>query len=137
MRTVGSNRNDTLQAIRQSAVKLIYEHGYEAMLSMLELDPPVTAVFASSDVQAIGAWKAIREANKSVPEDIALVGYDDIKTSKFIGLSSVDQNMEGVGKEAAKRLLFRLENPDAEERIARLFVPDLRVRESSRYQRTS
>ena len=112
------------------------EHGYEAMHRLLELDPPVTAVFASSDVQAIGAWKAIREAGKSVPEDIALVGYDDIKTSKFLGLSSVDQNMETVGKDAARRLLYRLENPDIEERIAHLVVPDLRIRESSRYQRT-
>ena len=71
------------------------------------------------------------------PQDIALVGYDDIKTSKFLGLSSVDQNMETVGKDAARRLLYRLENPNIEERIAHLVVPDLRVRESSRYQRPS
>ncbi len=113
------------------------EHGYEAMQRLLDIDPPVTAVFASSDVQAIGAWKAIREAGKSVPEDIALVGYDDIKTSHFLGLSSVDQDMENVGQAAGKRLLFRLENPDTEERVAQLIVPDLRVRESSRYQRPS
>ena len=113
------------------------EHGYEAMLHLLAFDPPVTAVFASSDVQAIGAWKAIREAGKSVPEDIALVGYDDIKTSHFLGLSSVDQNMEGVGREAGMRLLYRLENPGTEERVARLVVPELRIRESSRYQRPS
>ncbi len=113
------------------------EHGYEAMQRLLELDPPVTAVFASSDVQAIGAWKAIREAGKTVPEDIALVGYDDIKTSHFIGLSSVDQNMEGVGREAAEQLLFRLAHPGTDERIARLIIPDLRIRESSHYQHLS
>ena len=107
------------------------EHGYEAMLRLLDIDPPVTAVFASSDVQAIGGWKAIREAAKTVPDDIALVGYDDIKTSKFLGLSSVDQDMEGVGKAAAERLLYRLDNPGTEERIARLIIPELRVRESS------
>ena len=109
----------------------------EARQRLLEPDPPVTAVFASSDVQAIGAWKAIREAGKTVPEDIALVGYDDIKTSHFIGLSSVDQNMEGVGREAAERLLFRLAHPGTDERIARLIVPDLRIRESSQYQHLS
>lgn len=113
------------------------EHGYEAMQLMLKIDPPATAVFASSDVQAIGAWKAIREAGKSVPEDIALIGYDDIKTSKYIGLTSIDQNMEGVGREAAQRLLFRLDNPGTEERIARLVVPELRIRESSRYHHPS
>ena len=109
------------------------EHGYEAMQHLLELDPPVTAVFASSDVQAIGAWKAIREAGKTVPKDIALVGYDDIKTSHFLGLSSVDQDMEGVGRKAAKRLLFRLEHPDVDGRIDHRVAPDLRIRESSRY----
>ena len=108
------------------------EHGYEAMPRLLAIDPPVTAVFASSDVQAIGAWKAIREAGKNVPDDIALVGYDDIKTSKFLGLSSVDQTMEGVGQEAAERLLYRLDNPGTEDRIARLIIPELRIRESSR-----
>ena len=49
------------------------EHGFEAMNNLLELSPPVTAVLASSDVHAIGAWKAIRDAKKRVPEDIALV----------------------------------------------------------------
>lgn len=113
------------------------EHGYEAMEKILQLDPPVTAVFASSDVQAIGAWKAIREAGKRVPQDFALVGYDDIKTSHFLGLSSVDQNMEGVGKNAARRLLVRLEHPEMEERVAELIVPVLKVRESSLYDRRS
>ena len=109
------------------------EHGYEAMLRLLDVDPPVTAVFASSDVQAIGAGKAIREAGKAIPETIALVGYDDIKTSKFLGLSSVDQNMEGVGQEAAERLLYRLDHPGTEDRIARLIIPELHIRESSRH----
>ena len=113
------------------------EDGYEAMLRLLEIDPPVTAVFASSDVQAIGAWKAIRQAGKRVPEDIALVGYDDIKASKFLGFSSVDQNMEGVGQEAAERLLYRLDHPGTEDRIARLIIPELQIRESSNYQRPS
>ena len=113
------------------------EHGYEAMQNLLKLEPRVTAVFASSDVQAIGAWKAIREAGLSVPEDIALVGYDDIKTSKFIGLSSVDQNMETVGRNAGKRLLFRLDHPGTKERVAEVVVPALRIRESSQHQHPS
>ncbi len=111
------------------------EHGYEAMQRLLEVDPPVTAVLASSDVQAIGAWKAIRDAGRRVPEDIALVGYDDVKTSHFLGLSSMDQDMEGVGQEAAERLLFRLREGPVDTFVTRLIVPQLRVRESSRYAR--
>ena len=107
------------------------EAGYEAMQRLLSIDPPVTAVFASSDVQAIGAWKAIRDAGKSVPENIAVVGYDDIKTSQFIGLSSVAQNMHDVGEEATQRLLFRLEHPDHQQRLSVLVTPTLQIRQSS------
>ncbi|MFQ5572241.1 MAG: substrate-binding domain-containing protein, partial [Rhodothermales bacterium] len=98
---------------------------------------PVTAIFASSDVQAIGAWMAIREEGLSVPEDIALVGYDDIKTSRFIGLSSVDQNTKGVGQEAAERLMMCVETKRKIDRISRLIIPELRIRESSSFTRNA
>lgn len=111
------------------------EHGYEAMQTLLEADSSITAVLASSDVQAIGAWKAIRDANKRVPEDIALVGYDDIKTSRFLGLSSVDQNMEQVGQEAGERLLHRVLSNDPHEPVAKLIIPQLQIRESSNFKR--
>lgn len=112
------------------------EHGYEAMKDLLRLDPPVTAVFASSDVQAIGALKAARDAGKRVPEDVALVGYDDIKTSEFIGLSSIDQDMIDVGREATERLLDRVHGERFEKPIEKLIKPELRVRASSDYTRT-
>lgn len=111
------------------------EHGHEAMLDLLAIDPPVTAVLASSDVQAIGAWRAIQDAGKRVPEDIALVGYDDIKTSSFLGLSSVDQDMEGVGRRAVQKLLHRMETSEKSEPVADLVVPELRIRQSSAYRR--
>jgi LacI family transcriptional regulator len=109
------------------------EHGYEAMQQLLAEEPKVSAVFASSDVQAYGAWKAIRDSGQSVPENIALVGYDDIKTSQYIGLSSVDQDMENVGRMATERLLARLEGVAPDVPAANLVVPTLQVRESSRY----
>ena len=84
------------------------ESGHEAMEVLLERDPPPTVVFASSDVQAIGAWQAVRHRGLHVPGDVALIGYDDIKVSRFIGLSSVAQNMHEVGKAATDLLLRRL-----------------------------
>ncbi len=111
------------------------EHGLEAMQRLLTLNPLPTAVLTSSDVQAIGAWKAIRDASKRVPSDIALVGYDDIKTSTFIGLSSVDQSIESTGRDAAERLLYRLQNPADPERIDQRIVPELRIRYSSQFTR--
>jgi LacI family transcriptional regulator len=111
------------------------EAGYEAMQEILEKHPDVTGVFASSDVQAIGAWKAVRDAGKRVPEDIALVGYDDIKTSAYIGLTSVDQSMHEVGERATGRLLDLIADKPVDSKIDELVQPRLIVRESSRYRR--
>ena len=112
------------------------EAGYEGMQDLLKLDPPVTAVFASSDVQAIGAWKAVRDAGLRVPEDIAIVGYDDIKTSQFIGLTSIDQDMHEVGRMATERLLDRIAGKvAADDIIDKLIQPKLVVRDTSRYSR--
>ena len=109
------------------------EHGFEAMQRLLESEPRPTGVLASSDVQAIGAWKSIRDAGLSVPQDIALVGYDDIKTSYYIGLSSVDQRIEGTGQAAAERLMYRLDNPGTKERVDQRVTPTLRIRYSSNH----
>lgn len=111
------------------------EAGYEAMEGLLREHPDVTAVFASSDVQAIGAWKAIRDGGKSVPQDMALVGYDDIKTSQFIGLSSVDQDMHDVGQAAAERLIKRITGEETGAPMSEVMRPTLNVRESSRFNR--
>lgn len=107
------------------------ESGYEAMQDLIALDKPVDAAFASSDVQAIGAWQAIREEGLEVPDDFAFVGYDDIKVSRFIGLSSVAQNMHGVGNEATDLLLSRLSKDGPEAFANRLVKTKLNVRKSS------
>ncbi len=112
------------------------EHGFEAMNQLLQISPRITAVLASSDVQAIGAWKAIRDAGKRVPEDIALVGYDDIKTSYYLGLSSIDQRIEHTGRLAAERLIFRQKNPSESERVDQKITSKLQIRMSSDYSPT-
>jgi len=107
------------------------ESGYEAMNDLLSLDEPVTAVFASSDVQAIGAWQAIRKAGYKVPDDFSLVGYDDIKVSRFIGLTSVAQNMHYVGEKATDVLMNRLNNTGSDEPVSEMVTPELQIRKSS------
>ena len=108
------------------------EAGREAMRQLLMADPPVTAVFCSSDVHAVGAWSALHEAGKSIPEDLALVGYDDVKTSRFLGLSSVAQGMHEVGERTVQRLTYRMDHPDDPERVAERMTPVLQVRRSSK-----
>lgn len=88
------------------------EAGYAAMQRLLRLPQPPDAVFAASDVQALGALKAIREAGLRVPDDIALVGFDDIRTSAYVGLSTLSQPMYEMGKVAIDKLLRRIEEPD-------------------------
>ena len=107
------------------------ESGFEAMEKLLAMNPRVTAVFSVSDAQAIGAWYAINQAGLSVPEDIAIVGYDDIKTSRYIGLSSVDQKMQAVGHEATNILIERLKMLRKDNPVSTLTIPELRVRKSS------
>ncbi len=109
------------------------EAGFEAMERILNGNLGVTAVFATSDVQAIGAMKAISDAGLRIPEDIALVGYDDIKTSAFIGLSSVDQAMQQIARAATKRMIDRIEGKADPEPKSVDITPTLRIRSSSDY----
>lgn len=110
------------------------ESGYEAMENVLEEHPDVTAVFAMSDVQAIGACKAARDGGRKIPDEMAVIGYDDIKTSYYVGLSTVDQRMHWVGEEATELLLKRMDGKERDKPVSRLIVPELVVRGSTQRQ---
>jgi LacI family transcriptional regulator len=103
------------------------EAGYEAMQSLLVKHPDLTAVFASSDVQAIGALSVLREIGRS---DIAIIGYDDIKVSRFLGLSSINQKMYQVGREATLQVLKRLQEPNT-PLVSHFIEPELQIRSST------
>ncbi len=92
------------------------EAGYAAMQKLLALPHPPDAVFAASDVQALGALRAARDAGLSVPYDLAVVGFDDIRTSAYVGLSTLSQPMYEMGKLAIDKLIQRL--GDAERPVS-------------------
>jgi LacI family transcriptional regulator len=106
--------------------------GAMAMQRLLSASP--TAVFAASDVTAIGALKALREAGLRVPEDVALVGFDDIPVAAALepALTTVRQPIERLGSMAADLLLNLLENPpDTQAPAHRIILPaKLIVRDS-------
>lgn len=106
------------------------EAGFEALQKLLKLESPVTAICASSDVQAFGAWAALRDAGKRVPRDVAIVGYDNLKLTRYLDLSTVDQKMYDVGRRATQRLLHRM-GMNTDERISESIQPELIVRASS------
>lgn len=66
------------------------------------------AVFAMSDLQAVGAMKAARERNLKIPEDLAVLGFDDIESSDWMGLSSISQHLGDSGRIAAGLLLDQI-----------------------------
>ena len=84
--------------------------GYSAMRHLLQRDPGPDAIFAASDQMAIGAMAAIHESGLRVPEDIALVGFDDIETAQYTHppLTTVHQDMLGQGQLAVNLLLARI-----------------------------
>jgi len=101
--------------------------GMQRLLSLGEQRP--SAVFVSSDIQAAGALKAIREAGLSVPEDIAVVGFDDIELAEYLGLTTMRQPIFEMGRLAVDRLMARIENRAADE-FKKTFRTELVVRES-------
>jgi len=107
------------------------EAGYEAMKKLLAAHPELTAVFATSDVHAIGAGKALREAGLSVPDDVALIGYDNIKVSRYLGLSTIDQQIKSIGERATELLLRRMRGTFTELPLREQVTPRLIVRASS------
>ncbi len=99
------------------------EAGAEAMAQLLALPQPPTAVFAASDVQAFGAWAYARDHGVRVPRDLAIVGYDDLKLSRFLDLTTVSQGMHEAGRLATERLLSRIETPTADRVDVRMETP--------------
>ncbi|MFF5984693.1 LacI family DNA-binding transcriptional regulator [Streptomyces olindensis] len=83
------------------------EGGHRAMAALLERDPGLDAVFAASDVTAAGARQALREAGRRIPDDVALVGYDDSAIARHMEppLTSVRQPIEEMGRRMIDLLL--------------------------------
>jgi DNA-binding LacI/PurR family transcriptional regulator len=89
-----------------------YSFGMEAAGALLALETPPSAVFSVSDTLAIGAIKAFRRAGRRVPEDIAVVGFDNVPLSEVFepALTTIAQPMFELGAAAARLLLERLAN---------------------------
>jgi DNA-binding LacI/PurR family transcriptional regulator len=106
--------------------------GYPFGKQLLERQVPFTALFAYNDISALGAIRAFQEAGLRVPEDISVVGFDDIQGAAFSSpsLTTVRQPLAHMGSLAAQTLLARLEGePEGPPEI--LIEPELVVRNST------
>ncbi|MEO9885499.1 MAG: LacI family DNA-binding transcriptional regulator [Balneola sp.] len=90
------------------------EAGFEAINKYQKMGRFPDAIFCANDTQALGAIHAINKLGMSVPDDIALMGYDNIKFSKYMDLTTVDQKMYTTGVQATARLAEIIRNPDQE-----------------------
>ena len=109
------------------------EGGYESMKRLLALQSPPTAVFASSDVMAIGALMAIQEQGLQVPNDVSLVGFDDIAEASTTTpkLTTVSQPKYQTGEVAAQLLFDRVEGASPGKRQKIVLSHQLVIRDST------
>ena len=109
------------------------EGGYAGAGDLLKLDRRPTALFAANDLMAMGAMLRFREAGLRVPDDIAVVGFDDIPAARLVHppLTTVAQHPERIGRRAAEMVVERLAGtgPTAARREVQPF--ELVVRESA------
>jgi DNA-binding LacI/PurR family transcriptional regulator len=103
-----------------------------AIAAELLADPAVTAVFSSNDQMALGVLHAAREAGRRVPEDVAVVGFDDIPEAAYFAppLTTVRQDFAELGRRCVARLVERIEGLSAQQ-VAEPVAPQLVVRASA------
>ncbi|MCS7060514.1 MAG: LacI family DNA-binding transcriptional regulator [Anaerolineae bacterium] len=87
--------------------------GYLCAGHLLQLKPPVTALFATNSLMTLGALRRIHEMKLRIPEDISIIGFDDMPWAELLrpALSNVAQPTYELGRTAAQLLLKRLEHP--------------------------
>jgi LacI family transcriptional regulator len=108
------------------------ESGYRAGHQLQALRRLPDAVFAANDMMAIGCLFALGEAGLQVPRDLALVGFDDIPTARFITppLTTVRVRITDMGSRALETLAFQVENPQGTRRSSQVLQTELVVRRS-------
>lgn len=110
-----------------------YNSGMEAMKEFLAMDNPPTAVFAASDKMAVGAIHAVQDAGKRVPEDVSIIGFDNIDIASMVRplLSTIGQPMYDIGA-VSMRLLTKLMNEEDVEDPHVVLQHDVVLRESTK-----
>jgi DNA-binding LacI/PurR family transcriptional regulator len=118
---------------RNGALEFRAPHGREEARAsaerLLSLPEPPTAIFAASDVQAIGVLEAARSGGLRVPEDLAVIGFDDVEVAEVLGLTTVRQPLRETGARGVELLLAAIDGVggDPTEELAPLTVIERRT----------
>jgi len=108
------------------------EEGYKCGMDLLAAKVPFTALIAFNDVTAIGAMRAFRQAGLRVPEDVSVIGFDDIESAGYLtpSLTTLRQPLEQMGELAAEHLIGIIN--DGQQPLSEVLVdPTLIERESA------
>ena len=108
------------------------EGGYQAAHQLLDRYPEINAIFTYNDLMAIGALRACNERGRRVPEDIALIGFDDIQLARMTtpALSTIHVDKYALGQMAMNRVMEMINNPD--ETYPPIYInPELVIRETA------
>ena len=111
-----------------------HDPGYFAAQRLLASKAPFTAIFAFNDVSAIGAIRAVREAGLRVPQDVSVVGFDDVQSAAFQNpaLTTVRQPLRTMGILAAEAIARQIASPSDHPPSRQVIVdPELVVRDST------
>jgi LacI family transcriptional regulator len=80
-------------------------HARALAARLLALDDPPTAIFAGSDLQAVGVLEAAQAAGVGVPDELSVIGFDDVELARYVGLTTVSQPLENSGAQGARLLI--------------------------------
>jgi LacI family transcriptional regulator len=106
--------------------------GYEAVHQLFDQKVSFSAIFAQNDRMAIGAIRALRETGIKVPEDVSVVGFDDMPLASYFDppLTTIKQDTFRMGSEAARLLIRLIEHPEEEKTL--IYLPgELVIRQST------
>jgi LacI family transcriptional regulator len=108
------------------------DSGYHGFIQLYGLPEKPEAIFAANDMMALGCYDAANYFNVKIPDDISLIGFDDIFMSKYINpsLTTVRVQIEEVGKRAAGLLIERLNNPNGKAHSLIKIPTELIIRNS-------
>ena len=129
--TVGEREQGLREGLEAAGAQLLpelrvsgFSHaaGHHAMRRLLQLSDPPTAVFAANDVTAFGAIDGARSLGRAVPDDVWVVGYDDIGMASWeaYDLTTVRQPITEMTRRAAELLLARIDHPRSPPQLERL-----------------
>jgi DNA-binding LacI/PurR family transcriptional regulator len=118
------------QAIKEAGIELTQafvrlapysqEQTRKVAAELLNLPQPPTAIFVATDFQALGVLKAARQLKVKVPEQLAVIGFDDLDLAEYVDLTTIRQHLDESGRLAVEILLAQIESPSRPPRHVKL-----------------